>query len=82
VDEEPVGHEEHKPHGREQQQPGEGQVHDLPGRDLRDHVTPDDVRAVVVDCLRHRIVLSYEANAARKTTDAVVGEVVKVVAVA
>ena len=48
----------------------------------RDHVTPDDVRAVVVDCLRHRIVLSYEANAARKTTDAVVGEVVKVVAVA
>ena len=48
----------------------------------RDHVTPDDVRAVVHDCLRHRILLSYEANAARKTTDEVVSELVKVVAVA
>ena len=48
----------------------------------RDHVTPDDVRAVVNDCLRHRIILSYEANAARKTTDEVIGELVKVVAVA
>jgi MoxR-like ATPase len=45
-------------------------------------VTPDDVRAVAPDCLRHRIVLSYEANAARKTTDEVVSELVKVVAVA
>ena len=48
----------------------------------RDHVTPDDIRAVVNDCLRHRIALSYEANAARKTTDEVIGELVKVVAVA
>jgi MoxR-like ATPase len=48
----------------------------------RDHVTPDDVRAVVVDCLRHRIALSYEANASRKTSDEVVHELVKVVAVA
>ena len=31
---------------------------------------------------RHRVALSYEANAARKTTDEVVGELVKVVAVA
>jgi MoxR-like ATPase len=48
----------------------------------RDHVTPDDVRAVVTDCLRHRVGLSYEASAARKTTDEVVSELVKVVAVA
>jgi len=48
----------------------------------RDHVTPDDVRAVVADCLRHRIALSYEANAARKTADEVVGELIKAVAVA
>ena len=48
----------------------------------RDHVTPDDVRAVVTDCLRHRVALSYEASAARKTTDEVVSELVKVVAVA
>ncbi len=48
----------------------------------RDHVTPDDIRAVAHDCLRHRIALSYEANAARKTSDEVVTELVKVVAVA
>ena len=47
-----------------------------------DHVTPDDVRAVVHDVLRHRLQLSYEANAGGKTANDVVGEVVKVVAVA
>ena len=29
----------------------------------RDHATPDDVRAVAADCLRHRLILSYEAAA-------------------
>jgi MoxR-like ATPase len=48
----------------------------------RDHVTPDDVRAVVHDCLRHRIILSYEANAEGLTTDDVLRELVKQVAVA
>ncbi len=48
----------------------------------RDHVSPDDIRAVAHDCLRHRIALSYEANANRKTADEVVSELVKVVAVA
>ena len=48
----------------------------------RDHVTPDDVRAVLHDCLRHRVSLSYEASAAGVTADQVVGEIVKVVAVA
>lgn len=48
----------------------------------RDHVTPDDVRAVVHDVLRHRIMLSYEANAARMTTQQVITDIVKVVAVA
>jgi MoxR-like ATPase len=47
-----------------------------------DHVTPDDVRAVVHDCLRHRLILSYEANAAGVTNDQVIDELVKVVAVA
>jgi MoxR-like ATPase len=47
-----------------------------------DHVTPDDVRAVVHDCLRHRLILSYEANAAGVTTDQVIEELVKVVPVA
>jgi MoxR-like ATPase len=48
----------------------------------RDHVTPDDVRAVVHDCLRHRVMLSYEASASGLTAHKVVSEVVKVVAVA
>ena len=48
----------------------------------RDHVTPDDIRAVINDCLRHRIVLSYEASADGVTTDEVIERVVKLVAVA
>lgn len=31
--------------------------------DGKDFVTPENIRAVVHDCLRHRLILSYEANA-------------------
>ena len=48
----------------------------------RGHVTPDDVRAIVHDVLRHRLLLSYEANAAGVTPNQVIDELVKVVAVA
>jgi MoxR-like ATPase len=48
----------------------------------RDSVTPDDVREVVNDVLRHRIMLSYEANAEGITSDQVIAEIVKKVAVA
>ncbi len=48
----------------------------------RDHVTPDDVRAVLHDCFRHRLILSYDAQADAITTDRVLDEIVKVVAVA
>lgn len=48
----------------------------------RDHVTPDDVRAIVHDVLRHRIMLSYEANADGITADQVIDDIVKHVAVA
>ena len=48
----------------------------------RDHVTPDDVRAVAHDVLRHRLILSYRANAAGITTNDVIDELLKVVAVA
>src|SRR5262245_41930217 len=47
----------------------------------RDHVTPDDVRAVAPDCLRHRLILTYEAAADGVTPDQVVAEVIKKVAV-
>ena len=48
----------------------------------REMVTPDDVRAVVQDCLRHRIILSYEASADGLSTDDAIQELVKSVAVA
>ncbi|MGO4735769.1 AAA family ATPase [Bosea sp. 2KB_26] len=48
----------------------------------RDYVTPDDVQAVVHDCLRHRLSLSYEAGAEGVNADDVLDEIVKLVAVA
>jgi MoxR-like ATPase len=48
----------------------------------RDHVLPDDVRAIAPDCLRHRIILGYEANAEGVTQDAVLDELLRQVAVA
>jgi len=46
----------------------------------RDFVTPDDVRTIAHDVLRHRIILSYEANAAGVTADNVVSDVIERVA--
>ncbi|MEM7135999.1 MAG: AAA family ATPase [Myxococcota bacterium] len=48
----------------------------------RDYVTPDDVRDAAYPVLRHRIALSYEANAEGKTTNDAISEVLNVVAVA
>jgi len=48
----------------------------------RDHVLPDDVKAIVHPVLRHRITLSYEANAEGLSANAVLDEVLKHVAVA
>lgn len=47
----------------------------------RDYISPDDVRAVIHDCLRHRLILTYEANAAGITTDQVIDEIIKQVAI-
>lgn len=49
--------------------------------DGRSAVTPDDVRAVTHSCLRHRIILSYEAEADGVTRDQVLDEVLAQVAV-
>jgi len=35
----------------------------------RDYVSPDDVQAIAHDCLRHRLILSYEAEAEGVTSD-------------
>ncbi len=48
----------------------------------RDHVLPDDVRNVIHDCLRHRLILSYEAIAEGLTVDQVIDEILRLVAVA
>jgi MoxR-like ATPase len=48
----------------------------------KDFVSPDDVRAVAHDILRHRIVQSYEANAEGITKAKIIDELLKLVAVA
>lgn len=45
------------------------------------NVTPDNIRAVVHDCLRHRLILSYEADAEGIDTNHVLDEILKNVAV-
>ncbi len=47
----------------------------------RGYVTPEDVKAVGPDVLRHRLVLTYEADAEEVTTDQVVRRVFEVVEV-
>ncbi len=48
----------------------------------RDFVTPDDVQAVFHNVLRHRLILSYEAEAEGVTTDQVLSELLKRVPIA
>ncbi len=43
----------------------------------RDFVTPDDVQEVAHDCLRHRLILSYEAEADGINSDTVIDELLK-----
>ena len=47
----------------------------------RDFVSPDDIQAVVHNVLRHRIILSYEAQADGVTKDQVISRIVELVAV-
>ncbi|MBY3075215.1 MoxR family ATPase [Rhizobium laguerreae] len=47
----------------------------------RDYVTPDDVKAIVHDVFRHRLILSYEAHASNTTPDHVIDRITELVAV-
>jgi len=47
----------------------------------KDYVSPDNIRAVVHDCLRHRLILSYEADADGISADKVIDEILQKVAV-
>lgn len=49
----------------------------LAGQDM---VTPDNVRAIAHDCLRHRLILTYEATAEGVDQDQVITEILKLVA--
>jgi len=47
----------------------------------RGYVTPDDVKAVAKDVLRHRVIITYEAEAEDLTPDAIIDRVLQGVAV-
>ena len=47
----------------------------------RGFVTPQDVKDIALDVLRHRILLSYEAEAEELTTDDVVRRILEEVPV-
>jgi MoxR-like ATPase len=47
----------------------------------RGYVIPEDVRAVCYDVLRHRIGLSYEAEAENVSTEQIIADILNVVEV-
>jgi MoxR-like ATPase len=49
--------------------------------DGRDYALPDDVKAVALDVMRHRLIVTYEAEAEEITPEIVVGRVLDNVAV-
>lgn len=48
----------------------------------RDYVSPDDVRAILHDVFRHRLILSFEAEANGQTPDRVIDQLIQHVPVA
>ena len=48
----------------------------------RDYVSPDDVQKVVFDCLRHRLIVSFEAEAAGVTSDQIIERLIERIPVA
>ncbi len=49
--------------------------------DGRDYVLPDDIKAVAMDVMRHRLIVTYEAEAEEITPEIVIGRVLDNVAV-
>jgi MoxR-like ATPase len=47
----------------------------------RDFVTPEDIQDVAYDILRHRLVLSYEAEAEGVTTNQVIAQIIQSIGV-
>lgn len=49
--------------------------------DGRAYVTPQDVKSIAMDVLRHRVIITYEAEAEEKTSEDLIGEILQVVPV-
>jgi MoxR-like ATPase len=49
--------------------------------DGRAYVTPQDVKAIAMDVLRHRVIITYEAEAEEKTPEDLVGDILRAVRV-
>ena len=49
--------------------------------DNRDYVTPEDIQSLCFDVLRHRIILSYEAQAEGITPDRFISELISRIAI-
>lgn len=49
--------------------------------DGRDYVNPDDIQSVALDIMRHRVILSYEAEAEGMTADKFINELINRIAV-
>lgn len=47
--------------------------------DGRTYVTPDDIKGIAMDVLRHRILLTYEAEAEEKTSEDLIQQILQVV---
>jgi len=47
----------------------------------RDYVSPDDAQAVATDCLKHRLIISFEAEAAGVTSEQVIERLLSIVPV-
>jgi MoxR-like ATPase len=56
-----------------------GKIHAL--RHGRAFVSADDIRAVALPALRHRVLLNFEGEAEQVNADAIVGELIKGVGV-
>jgi MoxR-like ATPase len=41
----------------------------------RGHVVPQDIKEMALDVLRHRVILTYEAEAEEKTSDEIIGTI-------
>ena len=59
----------------------DGQVQSPSGIPIKDIYTPEDVKSIGPDVLRHRILLSYEAEAQAVTTDAIIRKIFNAVPV-